>query len=550
MMEGRPLVRNGKTILSSVDPVRRAERVADAVPISDKTLYVCPSPVYGYGLEKLLSRLAAEAPNSALLCVEADPELYEIARNNIDPHLLESARLLLTNVCENGKLCAFVRKTWGSRAFRRVETVRLTGGWQLYPGLYDSLCEALRREIASEWGNALTLAKLGRLYIRNALRNLALLPRRQSVASLSYGDTPVLVLGAGPSMDETLDALGGRFGEDCKEPAKRGFRIICADTCLPALRDRDITPDLAVILESQHWNLRDFIGCRGWKVPFAADLSALPESQEILSGEGFLFFTPWTPLRIFERLKAASLLPALVPPLGSVGLSAVEIARRLTGGAIICAGLDFSFSLDKYHARSTPGHKEKLAAQTRFHGLFNMGAYGPYAFSALSKSGCPVRSNPGLENYRNVFEEEFSGGTRMFDIAGSGLPLGLKTLSLEDALPLLAAPLNHGEEHGKKKKTVSAETVFSFLNDEKKRLLYIRDILTGSATAQESRLGALIGECDYLWAHFPDYSGGLRPDVSCAALKSPSALSFLKRLRAEIDPALALIERVMNECGQ
>jgi hypothetical protein len=546
-MEGRPFVRNGKTILSGIDPVRRAERAADAVPISDKTLYICPSPVYGYGLERLLLRLAEEAPHSALLCTEADPELYELTINNIDPHLSENQRLRITNLCESGKLYAFVRKAWGNRAFRRLEVVRLTGGWQLYPDLYDSLYESLRREIAAGWCNAMTLAKLGRLYIRNALRNLALIPRHSSVAALSFGHAPVLVLGAGPSLDETLDALGRRFGENYKEPEKRGFRIICADTCLPALKDRKVVPDLAVILESQHWNLRDFIGCRGWGIPSAIDLSALPESANILSGEVYLFMTPWTPLRVFERLKAASVLPAVISPLGSVGLSAVEIARRVTCGAIICAGLDFSFSPEKYHTRSTPGHKAKLAALTRLHGIIDAGAFGPHSFTALSKSGLPVRSNPGLENYRRLFEEEFSSDPRIFDITGSGLPLGIKTLLPDEVMSLLAAPLEHCENHVKEKMFTSAEIVLSFLNGEKERLLCLKSILTGSAAAQETQLAALIDECDYLWAHFPDYSGGLRPDLSETALKSPGALSFLKRLRAEIDPALALMNRVMNE---
>jgi hypothetical protein len=546
-MEGRPFVRNGKTILSGIDPVRRAERAADAVPISDKTLYVCPSPVYGYGLERLLSRLAAEAPHSAMLCIEADPELYELTIKSFDIHLSENQKLRVTNLCESGKLCTFVYKTWGNRAFRRLEVVHLTGGWQLFPGLYDSLCEALRREIAAGWGNALTLAKLGRLYIRNALRNLALIPRHSSVAALSFGQAPVLVLGAGPSLDETLDAFGRRFGDEYKEPKKRGFRIICVDTCLPTLRDRNIVPDLAVILESQHWNLRDFVGCRGWGIPSAADLSALPETAEILSEEVYLFMTPWTPLRIFERLKASRLLPAVIPPLGSVGLSAVEIARHVTRGAIICAGLDFSFFPEKYHARSTPGRKAKLAAQSRLHGRFDAGAYGPPSYKALSKSGLPVRSNPGLENYRRLFEEEFSGDPRIFDITGSGLSLGIKTFSSDEAMFLLAAPFKHCENLVKEKMFVSTEIVLSFLNGEKDRLICLRIILTGGVAGQETRLSALIEECDYLWAHFPDYSGGLRPDLSEAALKNPNTLSFLKRLRAEIDPALSLIDRVMNE---
>jgi hypothetical protein len=393
----------------------------------------------------------------------------------------------------------------------------------------------------------MTLAKLGRLYIRNALRNLAIIPRHSSVSALSFGHAPVLVLGAGPSLDETLDALGRHFGEEYKEPEKRGFKIICVDTCLPALRDRNIIPDLAVILESQHWNLRDFVGCRGWGIPAAADLSALPESIGVLSGEVYLFMTPWTPLRIFERLKAAGLLPTIFPPLGSVGLSAVEIARRVTRGAILCAGLDFSFFPEKYHARSTPGHKTKLATHTRLHGIIDAGAFGPHSFIALSKSGLPVRSNPGLENYRRLFEEEFSGDTRIFDITGSGLPLGLKTLPPDEAFSLLAAPLKHCENLVKEKKAVSTETILSFLNGEKDRLNCLKSILTGSVAEHETRFADLIDECDYLWAHFPDYSGGLRPDLSEAALKSSGALSFLKRLRAEIDPALALMNRVMNK---
>jgi len=46
-------------------------------------------------------------------------------------------------------------------------------------------------------------------------------------------------------------------------------------------------------------------------------------------------------------------------------------------------------------------------------------------------------------------------------------------------------------------------------------------------------LSVLIDECDYLWAHFPDYSGGVKPKLS--------DLSFLKRVRTEIEPMLKLL---------
>ena len=544
-MQG-PFVRGGKTLLSGVDPVRLSRRMADAVAVKDRTLYLCPSPLYGYGLERLLERLETEAPNSAVLCIEADPELYELACNSIAASLAQNKKLRLTSICEEAVLCAFVRESWGARAFRRLETVKFSGGWQLFPELYDSLCEALRREIAVGWSNAMTLAKLGRLYIRNALRNLALVPRFPSIEKLSFGETPVLVLGAGPSLDETLDALERRFPQFLCSPESRPFRIICVDTCLGALKDRNIIPDLAVILESQHWNLRDFTGCRGWNIPAAVDFSALPASARALGGEGYLFMTPWTPLRIFERLKEAGLLPAVIPPLGSVGLTAVELTRRLCRGKIICSGLDFSFSLDRYHARGTPGHRAKLDAQIRLRGILNTATCAS-SFTAVSKSGVFVRTSHVMKNYRDLFEREFTRDTRLFDIEGSGLSLGLKTLSMEEALEiLLHEGINHGvlrsEEDIKEQKDreLLIEKASAFFDGEKKRLEELRDILTGETAAERGRLNVLVDECDYLWAHFPDYSGGSHPELGEGAQDSRQ-LSFLNRLRTEIDPMVKLI---------
>ncbi|MDR0323025.1 MAG: DUF115 domain-containing protein, partial [Treponema sp.] len=494
--------RKGITLLSGHDPAGRCERIADAVSVRKRTLYFCPSPLYGYGLEKLLSRIAAAAPGSAVLCIEADTELYELTKKNINSSLMEDRMLRITNICEAKDLCVFVRETWGARAFQRIETIKLTGGWQLFSELYDFLFKALQREIAIDWSNALTLTKLGRLYIRNALRNLSLIPHYPSIANLSYGESPVLVLGAGPSLDETLDVLEKHFSKTFSCPETRGFRIICVDTCLGALKDRNIVPDLAVILESQHWNMRDFIGCRGWDVKSAVDLSSLPQSARLLAAGGFLFMTPWTHLRIFERLKAAGLLPAVIPPLGSVGLTAVELSRRVTSGKIICAGLDFSFDTGKYHARGTPGHRSRIYAQGRFGGIADNAAFAT-ASSAFSKSGVSVRTNPVMRNYRDLFETEFGGDPRLFDVMGSGLPLGLKIVSPDEAAVMLgdnADKKNPGnfnakaqrrkgadltEENHEKNKILLTKKTSDFIYGEKKYLTELRDILMGETAAEQ-----------------------------------------------------------------
>ena len=578
-MEGKPFVRNGKTLLSGIDPVRRAERTADAVSLRDNTLYFCPSPLYCYGIERLLSRLEKEAPNSAVLCVEADPELFNLTLENIPSLIADSKNLHITNICKASELAALVNKMWSAKAIRRIETIRFTGGCQLFPEIYGSIYDTLCREIAVNWSNALTMTKLGRLYIRNLFRNLALVPHFPSITQLSFGDDPVLVLGAGPSLDETLDAVckehltknkeqrtrteGSENREQSTDNAGRAadknvsrtFKIICVDTCLRALKDRGIVPDLVVILESQHWNLRDFTGCRGWNVSAAVDLSALPASARLLGGKdskhpkGFLFFTPWTQLRVFERLKKAGLLSSAIPPLGSVGLTAVELARRLTKGKIICAGLDFSFTADKYHARSTPGHRSLLKTQTRFRRIFNAAVFSSGVFSVVSKSGVSVYCNPIMKNYRDLFEREFADDERLRDIEGTGLSLGIKTITIKEAIEILENKnFNHeptqtntnqcsnAEQYVRGVSVVSGKNpeLNNFFQKEKKHLKELRNILTGDIAPDKNRLNILNDECDYLWAHFPDCTGGRHPGLE--------DISFLKRVRTEIDPMLKLME--------
>jgi hypothetical protein len=559
----------GKTLLSVIDPVAQAERSADAVLALDRTLYFCPSPLYGYGLPFFLEKLNAIKADSAVLCVEADEKLLAFSRKEMGS-LLQDPRLRLCGLRDPADLCGFARQCWGRRRFRRVEMLRLSGGWRLEAELYGALADALRRDIALDWGNAMTLVKLGRRYIRNGVRNLALLPRKPSLSCLSFGNSPVLALGAGPSLDETLDGLMAAFkaspgkfagesplgepGEALGDPAVRPFKIICVDTALPALKARNIRPDLAVALESQHWNLRDFIGHGDWEIPVAMDLSALPATAGVLGGQGFLFFTPWTTISLFERLTEAGLLPEAFLPLGSVGLTTTAIALRLSSGPVIAGGLDFSFTLDKYHARSTPGHLEKLRRQNRLRGILNIdAAFRPIAFAAQSKSGAPVRSDPAMRGYRDLFEREFgtdggASGGRLRDIQGSGLPLGIETVSIERACAILSGdgraerikilentkaidmpPPSQASDSRQK-----TEKLISFIRREEEALLILRGILKGEIPAEADRTEYLLDVCDYLWAHFPDCAGagGRRP--------AATDLSFLKRVRTEIDPFLKL----------
>ncbi|MDR0498032.1 MAG: DUF115 domain-containing protein [Treponema sp.] len=525
----------GKALLSKIDPVAQGERLATEASIKEKTLYICPSPLYGYGISVLLEKLP---PNSAILCVEIDEKLLGISRKAMKAFIEEKACSLL-HAASPENICAFIRKTYGERIFRRVEIIHLTGGWQLFPKLYEDLAHVLRREIALEWGNAMTMIHLGRLYARNLIRNLALLPESDNITAINFFSSPVLVLGAGPSLDSTLDGLSGFWGGKIPEPGTRAFKIICADTCLPALKERSILPDLVVILESQHWNLRDFIGSRSLGIDAFIDLSSLPASARVLNGKRFLFSTPWTELALFRRLEETGILPESIAPMGSVGLSAVALALRSGNGPVLTGGIDFSYTMDAYHACSTPGYIDMQIKQNRFRRIIN--AFREGSFTALSKRGNKVRSDPVMRNYRNLFEKEFGGNPRLIDIDGHGLPLGVKIVSIAEAFTILdeagktspsASKLPENDLSGNKK--IETQQIIGFIKKETDTLNTLKDILSGAISSGHDCLETLLETADYLWAHFPECAGagGRRP---------PSTnLSFLKRVRTEIDPFLKL----------
>ncbi|MDR3138852.1 MAG: DUF115 domain-containing protein [Treponema sp.] len=543
----------GKNLLSLIDPIAQAERIAGSVFPKTRTLYFCPSPLFGYGLAKLLAGLNAD---SAVLCIETDEKLMSLSLEAMEESLLLHPRLRYIRTRDAAALCAFVRETWGSRSFRRLEIIRLSGGWQLDSPLYEALAAALRRDIATDWGNAMTLVKLGRRYIRNAFRNMALIPDTPTLGDLYLGSRPVLVLGAGPSLDGLLEGLLVAFGEKLKESAGRPFAVICADTCLLALLSRNIKPDLVVALESQHWNLRDFIGAGSQTIPLAMDLSALPATREVLGGQVFLFVTPWTPLRIFERLRERRLLPEALAPLGSVGLSAVALALRISSGPVIAGGIDFSFTLDRFHARNTPGHLNGLNRHDRFHPLINTTAFRPGVFRARSKSGERVLSDPVMKNYRELFEQEFSREERLSDITGTGLPLGIKTLSREAAFALLQdapaamagdIPLATASEHFPKARAdrqpgeERRQALEGLIRRERESLIALRNSLTGESPLSPEETEKLLDGADYLWAHFPECAGagGRHPPVT--------DISFLKRIRTEIDPFIGIFDLLLRE---
>jgi hypothetical protein len=113
---------------------------------------------------------------------------------------------------------------------------------------------------------------------------------------------------------------------------------------------------------------------------------------------------------------------------------------------------------------------------------------------------------------------------------------------MEEAFALLTCNEQAvNEPYNDKKTTPSATKLRDFIHEEIDRLLELRGLLTGSIPMDYHSLANLIDECDYLWAHFPDYAASSRcPDKTELKAGGPGVVSFLNRVRAEIDPFIKL----------
>lgn len=404
-----------RNLYAPENPAARAEEVAARAVLQPDTLVIVPSPVLGYGLRTLLDRLE---PGCRILCIETDQNLMALSLERIPPEILHHERLSLIRTESPVEAVRFVERL-GIWNFRRIETVRLSGGYTLSAAAYRAMTDAVGVEIRRYWRNRMTTIHMGRLWVRNILANLPALGYGTDIASLRV-DKPVVIAGAGESLESA---------EEWLREVRELVYLVAVDTALPSLAEAGFRPDLIVALESQIANQADFIGRFDLPSELACDLSSYPGIVRKYSGRCRFFMTQFERLGIFTRLEEAGLAPAGIPPLGSVGLAAIRLAMDITDRPIILTGLDFAYTAGKPHAKHAPSHTGYLCRTNRLNPdqLYAAGISRP-RIEAAGLGRRTVTTDAVLGSYAELACEMLSGEPDVVDARGSGLELGLRTL--------------------------------------------------------------------------------------------------------------------------
>ena len=536
-----------------------------SLQIPDSTLILCFSPVLGYGLKELVEKLPA---SSYILALECDQMLMRFSLEHCDFSPFAQQRF---SYIRTDSIAEVLKKieTLPVFPFKKCIALSCSGGVQLNQTFYDEVCLYADEVISRFWKNRITLMHLGRNYAHNTFRNLLSLARSlarssarqmtgsltRSLASLSAsspaessvwggpssksnfrlltGDErirkPLLVAGAGPSLDTARDFIIKN---------RNSFFLLAVDAAAAALLP-DIQPDAIVLVESQYWIDSAFIGLHKYGIPVFADLTASPRALQACGGNIYFFCTEYARLRYLERLYQ-TLRPLILPPMGSVGLTAIQLALVLAAPhlPVLHTGLDFAWQNGLTHAAGSSPVKKLFAEICR--------TESPYKLSVSTgmqhisgKRGLSYWTTPTLSGYAELYRHTFSGNERVIDIGTEGCFLNGRQADMTEAERILT---DAGKSNINADGSLFAfacesdtaiercKTLCDYLTGEAEALTILNDHLQGKRSISEHTMEQLFAERDYLYSHFPDAARGYS-----------LALGFLKRAGIELRYLLKIL---------
>ncbi len=549
--QGFSVLYKKRYLYSRFDPEKAILQQIENLSIQPETLILALSPAAGYGLEKLLEKLPE---NCHILTVENDPYLFAFyARTCSRAARLDSrvTNTFYTNPLEtSGYICG--NPFAPSLAhFRRILPITFSGGVDLNPDFYNAVTNAATETLFTFWKNQLTLQHLGKLYTTSCLRNIpAMVSSAMTPFPVGSVNKPILVIGAGPSANETLDWL-------TQHPEIRDtLYLLSVDAAVTALTSRNLTCNGVVAVESQLAVEKAYIG---WKTAdtgqphLFADCASRPAVIRGFRQVSF-FATRFCDTTLFESsswvIRYRNLLNQLhipqIAPQGSVGNTATEIALLLRADnmPVFVTGVDFSYDAGQTHVKNGPQFTARHTHSSRTKTADNYeSAWNDSALHRQGKQNHIQITTPNLEGYATSFAATYHDTPLLFDLGSTGLYLGIPQISLEQVKQFcnsLLTDLNTGFPASEGASTnENLQSGIRLLMQEKERLTAILDSLTHKSSLDTDTLLSLIKDSAYLYMHFPDSVSGVRNDPD-----------FLKRIKAEATWFHKQVTAALNELNQ
>ncbi len=524
---GVSVLYNNRHLFSRFDPTKAFLSVLNSTAILDESLVICFSPVLDFPIMAIFEKLQTEKRKDCfVLAIEKDKALYNFFHKNIDNTFLDKnfSSVLIQNendislLLDGFKISSELRGSSIPNVsnFRRVIVLESSSEVNVHRDFYSNVVRFTQNSISQFWKNRMTLVRLGKLFSKNTLHNVSKLKINNLIQKESI-EKPLLVVGAGTSLDANLSFI---------KKNNENLYVLAIGAAVQTLISYGINIDAIVSLEGQYATDKAYIGLNDRTIPLFADIASRPNAQKCFNTVSF-FISEYTKSSLLDRIKKTFPNIPVFPPLGSVGITATELAlflRKNEEVPVFFVGLDFSFPIGQTHAKESPHIKEALQSCTKLSPIGNVAMSFRHGTFLFNNSNETLVSDSGLKVYADLFNERYKNIKNVFNLSNYGMVSPSFYCATEKAVQILSAYSSQRTSTIKVKNDDNTKAVDIFYKQEKERLETIKNMLTGAIGLNEEKLLGLLEDCSYLYEHFPDGHKGpvLRQD-------------FLNRVRGEVD---------------
>jgi hypothetical protein len=323
----RPLDEARAWLAGVVDAARRASAVC----------------VIGAGAGWVIDALEEQRGDVRMLVLEPDSACCAAMFDRRDyRHLIEAGRLMVLG----GPAFDGAAHAWRVLGRIAAEPPRL-----IHPVIAVARREAtvtaariVQKATAGALANERARRQFAAPYLLNTLRNVPALARESDVGALVdlYRSAPVVIAGAGPSLNRNLEEL---------RPYRDRAIFITADTALKPSLAAGLVPDFVVAVDPGGPNARHLTHLPPCDTALVAEASVQSESLDAFVGRTFLFrvaaHQPW------PWLASAGVEMTMLRAWGSVVVTAFDFGIAIGGDPVVLIGADLAYTGGQPYCRGT-----------------------------------------------------------------------------------------------------------------------------------------------------------------------------------------------------
>jgi hypothetical protein len=298
----------------------------------------------------------------------------------------------------NGNVTSFLESIIPDIEAQFVQIIEWRPACAIYGSRYVNLLSETVAFIKQIDANARTAGVFGRRWVKNFFKNLDCI---QTVCTVPRPPGPVIITGAGPSLEKVLPVI--------QRHHRTGTAfIIAVSSSVPALRAYSIMPDMIIATDGGTWALFHLYECMRGSPSFvlaASMIAALPSQCSTVPVVPITDRSLWQ-TTILNRLHIPYV--SLVQR-GTVTASAIDLALCISTGNIGIAGIDLGHSDIRSHAR--PNAFDRLQEE-------QASRYNPVYSQRFIRSSA-IASGGSLDVYVAWFKQQVSAYPRRLFSLGS-----------------------------------------------------------------------------------------------------------------------------------